>query len=1591
MATITGTSGNDTLTSAGNADIVDGLAGNDSLIGAGGNDTLLGGLGDDLLNGGLNADRIEGGDGIDTATYLASTVAVNINLETGVVSGGEAAGDVLISVENLIGSGLHDTLTGDAAGNQLFGGVGNDSLTGGLGDDVLNGGAGADVLAGGDGADTVAYTGSTAAVNVNLETQVVSGGEAAGDVLTSIENAIGSAFNDTLYGSVYENLITGGAGNDYVFADLGNDTIIGGAGADTFDGSQGTDTVIYSASAAAVNVNLTTGAGAGGDAASDVLSGVEYVTGSAFNDTITGDSSANLLIGAAGNDNLQGGTDEDTLMGGLGSDTLAGGDDIDMIDYSLAAAGIAVSLATGTGTAGEAAGDVISGVEQVFGSAFNDTITGNSVDNLLIAGSGSDVLAGGAGNDSIFGETGNDTVYGDAGADSLEGGDGFDVLSYASSAAAVQINLALKLHTGGDAEGDYIRDFEHVIGSAFNDVMTGDIFDRILSGGAGDDTLYGGTGIDTLIGGAGNDTYQIDSVDDVTDESTGSGTDLVLTAVTYTATAGIENMTLTSTLNVGLTGNTLNNLLTGNSGVFGSTSNRGNNALYGLDGNDTLIGFGGQDTLDGGAGNDSLVGGADGDVYVIDSTGDVIVELDGGGLDAVFSSITHTLGTYVEDLTLTGSANINGTGTAFSNILAGNSGANVLNGQAGNDTISANAGNDTLNGATGNDSMSGGLGDDVYYVDSTGDRTVEFFGEGLDKVFSDITLALSSNVEHLTLTGTANINGTGTNDSNILRGNTGANLLMGWGANDTLIADAGNDTLDGGLGIDQMTGGLGDDFYYVGEAADVVTEASAEGNDTVSTGLTITLGNNVEVLVQTGTNTINGTGNGSTNTLYGNGSANGLFGMAGNDTLYGGAGNDTLDGGVGTDSLIGGIGNDSYLIDSAADVIVEAAGEGTDTVIAALTHTLGANFENLTLTGTATYYGYGNAAANVITGNIAANRLEGGDGNDTLIGGEGNDSLIGGTGNDSLIGGLGDDQYTIDVLTDVLVEGVGGGMDLVLASMTYALGNYLENLTLTGGALNIDGTGNGEANLLTGNGGANRLLGGTNNDTLLGNAGNDTLDGGSGNDSMGGGAGNDTYVVDSVTDVVTEVSAQGTDLVQSYVTHTLAVNVENLTLLGAAGIGTGNAGLNVITGTSGNNILSGMAGADTLYGGLGLDTLDGGAGADLMEGGAGNDVYIVDAGSDVVVELLNEGTDRVQSAVSYTLTANVENLTLLAGAVNGTGNDLANALIGNADANLLRGQAGNDTLTGDAGNDTLNGGAGADSMLGGLGDDLYMVDDIGDRVQDTVGGGIDRIESSVSFTLVSGIESLVLTGTAAINAIGTLEADMLTGNSGANLLSGYSGNDTLTGNAGNDTLDGGAGGDSMAGGTGDDVYVWDSTLDVIVETATGGVDEVRTAYTYTLAANLERLVQTGQSNSNATGNELANRITANIGSNQLFGMDGNDTLDSGSGYDTMTGGTGADTFIFTALSSTIYDTITDFNAVEGGAAEGDLLAFTGLVGTFAYIGSAAFSGGSDNSEARIFGNSVLIDMNGDTVVDYNIRLTGLTTATQLTAADFSFF
>jgi Ca2+-binding RTX toxin-like protein len=941
--------GNDTLDGGAGNDTLNGNGGNDKLYGGEGTDALNGGAGNDLLAGGKGADKLVGGDGVDTADYSASSASVTVNLEAGVGLGGDAEGDTLQGVENLIGSNFNDVLTGNALTNLIEGGAGNDVITGGHNNDKLYGGAGDDLFLvewsytgdlydGGEGVDT--FSADVATLDAYAqEIDLATGTNNWQDTFVNIENLIGGANNDKLsgtdgvnsfwgrggndvldgrggddklYGEAGDDTVKGGDGNDLVDGGAGNDLLAGGLGADTLVGGDGSDTADYAASSAGVTVNLVMGTAGGGDAAGDTLSGIENIVGSKYDDVLVGDAGVNVLDGGAGND---------VLAGGDGADKLIGGDGIDAADYSNNSAGVQVNLASGANSDN----DSLLGIENLHGSKFNDVLAGDAGVNVLDGGAGNDVLAGGAGADQIIGGDGNDTA------------------DYSSSGQAVQANLL----DGQASDGDKFDSIENLTGSKFDDVLTGDKNGNILDGGAGNDWLVGGDGADLLVGGDGIDTADYSAAAQGVEVSLSGGVssegDKLL---------GIEN----------LIGSAFDDALRGNDDINVIKAGNGNDRIYGSLGADVMDGGNGTDTADygdsGAAVNASLLtnsatgGEAEGDTFI-----------------------------NIENLT----------GSNFDDILIGNDGVNRLVGNQGADKLYGGAGNDWFDTGGGYDFVDGGAGiDTVTYDDSWGAVVVNLAlgtGSGAEAA-NDSYINIESIVGSLfgdTLTGDANVN-----------------RLTGLDGNDVLNGGAGNDYLVGGLGADTLIGGAGDQDVadYDDAASGVVVNLVTGGTGGEAAGDTYA---GVEYVY----------GSQFDDQVTGDGAVNRLIGNGGNDVLDGGAGNDILIGGAGADKLIGGAGDQdaaSYQ-DAAVGVIVNLALGGT-----------GGDAAGDTYNGVE--YVYGSAFNDTIVGDVAINRLVGGAGNDLLDGAGGNDYLLGEAGNDTLTGGAGADVYIFalgfgnDTITD---------------------------------------------------------------------------------------------------------------------------------------------------------------------------------------------------------------------------------------------------------------------------------------------------------------------------------------------------------------------------------------------------------------------------------------------------------------------------------------------------------------------------------------------------------------------------------------------
>lgn len=535
----------------------------------------------------------------------------------------------------------------------------------------------------------------------------------------------GGADADTLYGFGGNDKLTGGAGDDVLAGMAGNDTllggdgedyILGGAGSDTIDGGAGADWAAYEDAASGVKVDLTLTASQntlGGG--SDKLVSIENLYGSAFNDTLIGDAGVNYLAGGDGNDSLSGGKGEDNLFGGAGADTLLGGqnDDYmqggagnDLIDggagvdwsaYDDATAGVTVdlNLTTAQNTGGGGV-DKLVGVENVYGSAFNDVLTGDAGGNTLVGDAGNDTLNGGAGDDFFLGGTG---------VDSFDGGDGHDTVSYATAMGPVQIHLGFiqqGVGAGWFESRESLTSIEALLGSDFDDVFTGNTAENYLAGGLGNDSLSGFGPNDVLDGGAGNDSLSA------------GGPWAFLVDATGTFMSGGEGR---DTLTLGL-------------GDMRAEGGLGDDdfQLDNIAGHKVLIGDDGVDRLF----LQNFIG------FGVDFTTGVTLDLSSTArqqlssiLSVTVDSIESVWGTDLGDQL---------TGTSADNFLGGGGGDDLLVGGAGADTLDGGVagGNDTLIGGTGYDAMWGGSGTDTFVFADGDSRAIDTTGAGVD-VIGDFT------------------------------------------------------------------------------------------------------------------------------------------------------------------------------------------------------------------------------------------------------------------------------------------------------------------------------------------------------------------------------------------------------------------------------------------------------------------------------------------------------------------------------------------------------------------------------------------------------------------------------------------------------------------------------------------------------------------------------------------------------------------------------------------------------------------------------------------------------------------------------------
>ncbi len=486
-----------------------------------------------------------------------------------------------------------------------------------------------------------------------------------------------------------------------------------------------------------------------------------------------------------------------------------------------------------------------------------------------------------------------------------------------------------------------------------------------------------------------------------------------------------------------------------------------------------------------------------------------------------------------------------------------------------------------------------------------------------------------------------------------------------------------------------------------------------------------------------------------------------LEGFGGNDTLRGGEGDDILEGGLGADRMIGGAGRDEVTYANATGAISlnlqtgSHGGEAQGDTFEEIEQISLTRYNDRVVGGDLDDVLYGLGGDDNLSGGAGINRLDGGDGNDLLEGGVGTDILIGGDGFDEVTYVHSSFGLSVDLLTN-RQNGAAAG-DTFSSIEKFTLSRFFDEFR-----------GTDEVDRVSGGIGNDILFGRGGNDLLDGNDGNDELDGGAGADQLTGGYGDDLYYVDHANDLVLEFAFAGNDRVVTSVSYGLAAG-QSVETLEAAAAGAGVPPIN----------LSGNEFANTLIGNDGGNTLDGRGGIDTMIGKGGDDMYYVDSSLDQIVETAGQGTDRVFASTSYTLGAGVDVEMLTTDfhsgtrAINLTGNGIANVIYGNDGANVL------------------NGGAGADTLVGRLGDDMYFVDNAGDRIVETAGQGSDRAFAAASYTLEAGASVEMITtadnaGTTAINLTGNELANTIYGNDGANILDGKGGADVLIGRAGGD-------------------------------------------------------------------------------------------------------------------------------------------------------------------------------------------------------------
>ncbi len=816
--------------------------------------------------------------------------------------------------------------------------------------------------------------------------------------------------NDVIVDDGGNDLVEAGAGDDLVYSGIDNDIVNAGAGDDTVFAGAGNDLVFGDGANEAgddllmlENGNDVAFGGAGNDFI-DGGPGNDVLSGNAGDDKLFGEDGWDALFGQEGDDELWGMAGNDLLYGEQGNDLLAGGEGDDVMEGGIGDDTYEVDSSGDTVI--ELAGEGTDTVRSAIGYTLADTL-----ENLTLTGeqnlsgtgnAGDNVLAGNSGNNRLSGLAGNDLLDGGLGADLMLGGVGDD--TYVIDHAGDQV-----IEVAGEGQ-DTVRsritttlaqNVENLTLIGINAIDgAGNELDNVLTGNAAANRLDGGAGADLMRGGRGDDTYLVDNAGDVVVEMANEGTDTVLASTNYTLSAHVENLTLTGNA-VSAIGNQLDNILHGSAQA---------------------------NLLDGAAGADQMAGAAGDDTYVVDSASDAIEELAGEGTDTVLASVSYILSANVENLTLTGAADIDAVGNDLANILTGNAGANRLDGLAGADT------------------MAGGAGDDTYVVNDAGDTIEEQAGQGVDSVISSVSHALAAEVENLTLTGNADFWATGNWLDNVLIGNAGNNALAGGAGNDTYVYTMGGglDTITDTSGVDTVSFGPGLTLDNIalriatvgGQKLAQIRVLDATGSEVTDQGIDYVMGIDAQgrlssalesfvfadgssylwsdLLIKstslTGTpgadlliggrndDLIDG-GNGN-DALYGTSGHDRLLGGNGNDLLFAGGGNDKLYGGNGDDELYGEAGDDLLDGDNGTDLLLDLQGNNSF---------YAGNDDDTVIAGAGNDIVHAGNGRDVVQAGAGADRIDSGNDNDLVDAGIGDDFIASGNGDDWMAAGRGND------------------------------------------------------------------------------------------------------------------------------------------------------------------------------------------------------------------------------------------------------------------------------------------------------------------------------------------------------------------------------------------------------------------------------------------------------------------------------------------------------------------------------------------------------------------------------------------------------